>query len=261
MIDLALPPSVPAIALPRPAIVMPSRRVITPAEARGIETDPPIGLDPALAAFGAGAGHGARAAALSRRIVYLGPAFDEVNRTTYIFTGYNFGAATANRRLYICVFGEAGAGGFMTLSSGTIGGSPAAVDVAVYDTFSFCGIMHADLGAGTSGTVTATMTSAVGRCGIIGFSIPHFTAQDAVASDTNGGTTPISVVDGGVIIATSYDEANSGWSFVGIDNEFSTSFGLSARAGFYVATADEASRSVGVSGSSADNAFCAVSLH
>lgn len=64
MIDFSLPPNAPAIDLPRPAIIMPSRRVVTPAEARGIRTDPPIGA-PLLAGFGAGAGHGPRATAIS----------------------------------------------------------------------------------------------------------------------------------------------------------------------------------------------------
>jgi hypothetical protein len=71
MLDLALPPTPP---LARPAIIMPRPAIITPAEARGIK------FDPLLGAFGAGAGHGARAALYATRAMTFDGTNDYLSR-------------------------------------------------------------------------------------------------------------------------------------------------------------------------------------
>lgn len=84
MMDLSPPPEGPVIAPSRPAIIMPSRRIVTPAEARGIRTDPPIGA-PLLGGFGASAGSGARSVTGLLRVV-AGLANDEATDLVNVST-------------------------------------------------------------------------------------------------------------------------------------------------------------------------------
>lgn len=93
-------------------------------------------------------------------------ASDTANSTTYTFTSQNFGTAAADRYI-IVVFGSGRGSTGIAVSSATIGGVAASLDVQlsanVSGSSAVSAIMSAPVPTGTSGTVAVTLSGAAGQ--------------------------------------------------------------------------------------------------
>lgn len=112
MISFDLPPKKPIIEFPRPAIIMPHKHIMTPAETHNIKTNPPIGqLAPSLGMFGTVAGHGARSAGTESPFTITDIVYTDTNKAYSWTEVCNTGDPDPNRIIWCLVWGRHTNGG------------------------------------------------------------------------------------------------------------------------------------------------------
>jgi hypothetical protein len=145
---------------------------------------------------------------------FLQATADNGNLTTYTFTGVNFGAADANRRIVIGVLLRAGGIG-RTVSSATIGGVSATIlnqqdlnlSGAGYNVHAY---LTADVPTGSSGTVAITLAAGAVRLQIATYRVISNAAlvladNKSKTSGASGGATSESVsvaAENGIVLAS-----------------------------------------------------------
>jgi len=140
-----------------------------------------------------------------------------VGSSSVSFTSQAFGSADPTRVVIVCATGTAG--GAASLSSATIGGVSATIQVQTNGAArGLSAIISAAVPTGTTGTVSLTYNTSVSRIAIGVWSAINM-GLPAAATATNGATTttssqtqamPVNVLAGGFAIGCSYDNGDSG---------------------------------------------------
>lgn len=236
MIDLALPPKKPIIELPRPAIILPHKRVITPAEARGIRTKP--SLEEFLIAGWTAAGHGARSAAAGgKSVVYLGRANNNNNNSpnyNYDFTSQPLGDEAADRIIVCLYYARAQYPSFQNLEISSTGSNVASVAPNPVSTAEHSGDGNAMMWGihavptGTTGTVRNRVlgSGTIDDAGIFLWACYGFTGTEgngAADKDTNSLDASINVSAGEAVFAggISSDTASRAVTWAGVTEDYS----------------------------------------
>ena len=157
---------------------------------------------------------------------YLTEVEDTSNAATYNFSSVSFGVPSASRQIIVGTCGVIGSG--QTISSVTIGGVSATQVVQASNGGQPCGLFIANVPTGTSGTVSVTFSTTMGRAHIGVWRM--VAANSAAAEDTislglgssgsQSGTIDVSA--NGVIIAYGIgnNTGNHGWT--GVNEDFDT---------------------------------------
>lgn len=143
---------------------------------------------------------------------YLGAYTDAANLTTYTFNSVDFGVADANRHIVVAFASRAG--NLFTVSSASIGGVSATIDVQASQSGSggnTAAIIRANIATGTSGTVSVTLSAGSARAAI---GVYRIVASNFAVVDTDsatGGSSNSRTVDTGVgaVIAASADASSA----------------------------------------------------
>ncbi|MDF2994686.1 MAG: hypothetical protein K0R27_323 [Xanthobacteraceae bacterium] len=198
---IELPP--PLILPERPALVVPGRRLVTPAEARGIGHN---GVPCEAFMPGVTGVVGTQAPLL---LTYLQRATPNSNDlSTYIFSGQNFGAEASDRYLIASIIStdNPNARSFISCS---IGGVAATKMLSLGEgaaSSNVLGFYGALVPTGTSGAVSVTFNSTMQVCGLTLYRATGLRSLTPFDSDTvNTAATPltltIDIPSGGMVLA------------------------------------------------------------
>jgi hypothetical protein len=157
---------------------------------------------------------------------YLGTISSETDSTTFTFHDVNFGCVPFigwTRKIAMAVHWPS-----TTLSSATIGGVAATIEVQAGGVSRSVAIITADVPTGTEGDVVLTFSGSTSRvlCGV--YAIRQATSVDATASDTSitGGVEDVSLTvpgDIGVVITACTTDGNpEDITWVGVDQMYDT---------------------------------------
>lgn len=183
-------------------------------------------------------------------LVYAGSTPSTADATTYTFTNHAIGTAAADR-LVVGVFNsnDSSTGGSpMVLSSATIGGSAASVIVAGPGTDrTGSAIFALPVAAGTTSTITVTLTQSAGRAALSVYAIyglQSYTPFDFDGLEGSGatGTLTPDVPENGVLIAGFASTSGGTTTWVGATEDYdaateSRNFGAASAAGLSAQTA------------------------
>jgi len=146
---------------------------------------------------------------MAATITFLQLTKSGTNLTTYTYSSVNFGSASADRKIICAVNGQADDGGARTISSLTIGGVTATINVQISNSGSMQGICIASVPTGTSGDVVLTFSGGMGNADIALYSttgVGSTTATDTGTSTAEVGTYALDVVAEGVALALSRNQ-------------------------------------------------------
>lgn len=159
-------------------------------------------------------------------IAYLQSTGDGTNLTTYTFSSQNLGVADADRYIICTVSGRfAAAGSDPVVSSVTIGGVTATINVQTNYSGNGVAIATAAVPTGTTGDVVVTWDQAMGNCDIALYratNINGTTAYDTgFASNTDPLSTTVDTINGGVGVGVSKnDNGTASTTWVGLTEAF-----------------------------------------
>lgn len=151
------------------------------------------------------------AASAAKTVTWGSYDYDEVDRTTYTFTGVTIGTASSDRRVHVICFASNGG---VTLSSATIGGVSATINTqAATGGSGQMAIITANVTSGTTATVALTWSGSQTRCGISAYYSTGLTSDASLANasaTTNGATMTLAgSVNGGFGIAGAWSNGGS----------------------------------------------------
>jgi len=152
--------------------------------------------------------------------------------TTYTFTDYSIGAGqSSTRRVIAAVFWESSAD--RTLSSATIGGESAAIDIqAAYDSVSRVGvaIVSATVPSGTTATIVATLSGSVDGCAVMAITLDGLasvTPTDTAFKESSPTEGVLDWLADGYVIAAVVNSGTATYTWSGLtereDSNFDTS--------------------------------------
>ena len=171
-----------------------------------------------LIGFGAGVG--------TVTVAFTAAAVDTVNATAFTFSGHSLGAAEANRKIVITVFGVGTTASSRLVSTLTIGGVSATLAIAVQNSTEdhyACEIWYATVPTGTTGDVVVTWNAAMGNCAIGAFRVIGAAITDhANASDNDSDplTANINVPAGGILIGGGGEDAVATFTWTNITEAY-----------------------------------------
>jgi hypothetical protein len=151
--------------------------------------------------------------------------FSNANTTTFTFTGKSIGTAASNRKVVVCVGGNADA---RTVSTLTVGGNSASLVKRQTNADGTSEIWAVNVSSGTTADIVVTFSGAENTCGIGVYSLYGAAASAyATASSTaNPLSTTIDVPAGGVCIGTAQQYGGSQtWSWSGLTENWDSTMG------------------------------------
>ncbi len=137
-------------------------------------------------------------------LTYLQETNDASNLTTYTFAAQNLGTASADRYIRVAIKARSSDGGARTLSSVTIGGVGATINVQAHTSGDSTAIAGASIPTGATGDIVVTWSGGMGDCNIGVWASTgdvSATATDSGSSTATPQTYSIDVVAGGYVIA------------------------------------------------------------
>ena len=132
---------------------------------------------------------------------YLSVQLDNVDRTTYTFSGVSIGTASSDRRIIVTV----GNTNTTLISSATVGGVSATIIVQRVSGGgnAFAGVLIANVPTGTTADIVITFAAGVSNCKAGVYSSTGLlsdTATDTGFSDSNPGSDTLTVIPGGFCV-------------------------------------------------------------
>ena len=140
--------------------------------------------------------------------------------TTFTFSGKSIGAAAANRRVYVGVFGSSAQS---SISSVTIGGNTATNHVSRNDSNRLAGIYSYPLTTGTTANIVVTFPGSENRCfiGVWAAYGADATPHDTLSSGASSSTGTIDIPEGGALIAYAHNNGGSAtFTWAGATEDF-----------------------------------------
>lgn len=141
---------------------------------------------------------------MAATITFLQLAKSSTDLTTYTFSAQSVGTAAADRYIICGVSGRSSDGGARTISSVTIGGVTATLNVQMVNSGNVQGIACALVPTGTTADVVVVFSSTMTNADIALYSTSGLTstsANDTGTSTANVGTYALNVAAGGVAVA------------------------------------------------------------
>lgn len=149
---------------------------------------------------------------------------DGSNTTTYTFSNRSIGSANSERHVVVAVMADAGGqDGNRTLSSATIGGSSATIDIqrtaldneGSLSEAAVVAIIRRKVTSGSSATISLTFSNTMSRCAIVVYRVLNAsglsdTGSDANIGDSGGVSTTVNTPSNGAAIACATMIALSG---------------------------------------------------
>lgn len=157
-------------------------------------------------------------------LTFLQTSGDGTNLTTYTFSAENLGAANAERYIIVGVTGRSSDGGARTLSSVTVGGVGATINVQVHSSGNTAAVAIAKVPTGTTGDVVLVWSSTMGNADIGLWRVTDVTsttANDTLSSTADPPSDTINVNADGIVIAISKSDAGGDTTtWAGITEDF-----------------------------------------
>ena len=149
---------------------------------------------------------------------FLQTAINASDFTTYTFTAQPLGSASSSRRIVVAVAGRHFSTA-ISVSSVTIGGVSAAIDVATGSALNTVAIASLAVPTGTTGDVVITFSSGSQRCGIAMWTVDG-AASTFSAGGTGTGGASVASVAGGCVIAHALNTASEAATWTGITKRY-----------------------------------------
>src|SRR3990167_2651308 len=142
---------------------------------------------------------------------FLQAAVDTTEATIYTFSSQSLGTAAADRYIVVAIAAR-GLGTTRTISSVTVGGVSATINVQtpnITSNTSLTGIVIAAVPTGTTGDIVITFDAQMLRCGIGLYRVTNLVS--ATPTDTDGSTAAdpsvtLTTVDGGIAIGVGFTQ-------------------------------------------------------
>lgn len=137
---------------------------------------------------------------------------DATDLTTYTFSAENLGAANAERFIICGIEGRSNDGGARTISSVTIGGQSATINIQTHVSGNTAAIAIAKVPSGATGDVVVVWSSTMGNAVIALYratNVTSTTANDTLTSTANPLTDTIDINAGGICVAISKSDFGS----------------------------------------------------
>lgn len=171
-------------------------------------------------------------------LTFLQTATDDTNASSYTFSAQSLGTAASDR--YIVVTVGARAGTTETISSVTIGGVTATINVQSTSNNNIASVCIANVPTGATGDIVVTFSGTMDRCGIGAWratGVTSTTATDTGTSIANPLTTNLDINAGGfaVAIGRTDDIATATWT--NLTEKFDEEIG--AEGNFFSGASDE----------------------
>jgi hypothetical protein len=167
-----------------------------------------------------------------KSLTFTDHATDTANLTTYTFSARAIGTAASDRRVHVLVHG--GGVGDTTLSSVTVGGVSATINVQASSGQHTSAIATAAVPTGTTGDVVVTFSGGKARCGIGVYASTGLSSETAVDTDSSTAdpaTATLTSVAGGFVLALAAGDNSSSLTWTNVTEDYDEVFESTVQSG------------------------------